>query len=571
MQRRPGNYYDRRVLRQTILEKNAGWEQKWGGGRAAASALLLFAVCTTAVRAGEPPTPRQLVNPWEVHDEVRLAAAAESVRGMFLSFRDYHDLVLFHPAFGYYSSGRVNFGPDFQTYPIALAPYFGQMVAEQLLRMWQGMRAAGSLQPAERFTVAEFGAGDGVLAESILEYVQRKAKDQQDPTVTAWRGFDEQLHYVCYDRSPALSKAQRKRNARFGDRFEAREADATDPAAAIARGSLKGVVLSNELPDAFAVDKVILGQEGEAELAFVVPSLASDRWKTLVKTLAGTVAEAVTEGDRLVRKALSEARQDRVYLSRTGFPALLEAMAQSKEYEALVQSLEFQELYLAVSEAPEVAAHLRRNASAYAREVAKLDKGVVTHINLGADQFIRGAGTILQAGYAITLDYGSNWEGLLEQTNTSHFRTYGPAHREVNANASVEGDSNQGVPELDTSDPYQGPTLNDMTTDVNFSLLAAEGSAVGLKTLYYGPQSALRTGTSISLPVSNDWSQTFETNGYYKLMVQQKAGTDPKYVFPQERKEPLETDPSTLSDVRRRRAGEIEKRLAGAQTGMSGK
>jgi SAM-dependent MidA family methyltransferase len=117
--------------------------------------------------------------------------------------------------------------------------------------------------------------------------------------------------------------------------------------------------------------------------------------------------------------------------------------------------------------------------------------------------------------------------------------------------------------ETDTSDPYQGPTLNDLTTDVNFSLLSAEGELAALKTVYFGPQSALRAGTAINLPGANEWSQNFETNVYYKLMVQQKQGTDASYSYPQSRQEPLTTDPSTLSEVQRQRAQEIEKRLIG--------
>jgi SAM-dependent MidA family methyltransferase len=526
------------------------------------TAVALFALPSSALRA-EEPAARLLLNAWEIHDEVKRAPDADhAVQRHFLSFRDYQDLVMFHPAFGYYSSGRVRFGPDFQTYPIALAPQFGQMIAEQIFRMWQGMRQAGSLEPDDRFTIAEFGAGDGVLAESILEYVERKAGERTSDA--RWRDFASQVLYVCYDRSPALNKAQRARNARFGPRFEAREADATDPAATIPPDSLKGVVLSNELPDAFSVHKVILSADGSAEAAFVVPSVPEKNWAKLKKTVPGEVAEEVAQGDRSVRKALLNSKEDLTYLSRAAFTELLKALVSSNEYEPLVQSLEFQELYLPASMIPELAGHLRRYASSYARELARLDKGVVTYINLGAEQYIRGAGKILKAGYVITLDYGSNWEGLMGQGASAHLRTYGPAHREVNWNAGLEGDDGQAIADMDTSDPYQGPTLNDMTTDVNFSLLAAEGDLSALRTVYYGPQSALRTGTPISLPGSNDWSQYFESNSYYRLMVQQKQGSDSSYSYPENRQDPVASGQGSLSDAQRERAAEIEKRMGAA-------
>jgi SAM-dependent MidA family methyltransferase len=176
------------------------------------------------------------------------------VKDYFFSFRDYQDLMLFHPKFGYYSSGFVSFVGDWTTYPVVLKPYFGQMIAEQIFRMWDGMRRAGTLAGDEPCTIAEFGAGDGSLAETILDYIAQRSKTAADKR---WLDFAGQAVYACYDRSPALSAAQRQRNARFGKRFEARVGDAADPTAMIAPGGLKGIVLSNEMLDNFSVHKVI--------------------------------------------------------------------------------------------------------------------------------------------------------------------------------------------------------------------------------------------------------------------------------------------------------------------------
>ncbi len=217
--------------------------------------LLAF----TTLRA-DVPGRQQLQNPSELHDEIQIPAAnAVLVRDYLPSFLEYQDLIMFHPKFGYYASGRVSFSADYQTFPIVLSPYFGQMIAQQIFHMWEGMRQAGSLGAKEPFTIAEFGAGDGALAEQILTYLDERSKGD-----ARWREFAEQTVYACYDRSPALSQAQQARNARFGKRFEAREADATNPTATITPGSLKGVVLSNELPDAFSVHKVILSASGSA-------------------------------------------------------------------------------------------------------------------------------------------------------------------------------------------------------------------------------------------------------------------------------------------------------------------
>src|SRR5271170_3492688 len=240
------------------------------------AAVPLLAADSSAIRG-------DLLNPWEIHNEIRLdAAAAPNVKESLLTFLEYQDLVMFHPTFGYYSSGRVNFVSDYRTFPDALSPYFGHMIAEHIFNMWDGMRKAGTLADNEHFTIAEFGAGDGALAESILNYIDRRAGEESGQR---WGEFNRQLVYACYDRSPALSAAQKKRNARFGARFESREGDATDPTATIPAGSLKGIVLSNELPDAFSVHKVVLSPSGSAEVAFVAPAVSRSSWGKLENDL----------------------------------------------------------------------------------------------------------------------------------------------------------------------------------------------------------------------------------------------------------------------------------------------
>ncbi|HLK65779.1 MAG TPA: SAM-dependent methyltransferase [Bryobacteraceae bacterium] len=516
---------------------------------------------------------RRLVNAQELHDEVRINAGTEAaVKEHFPSFLEYQDLVMFHPKFGYYASGRVSFTSDYQTYPNVLAPYFGHMIAQQIFRMWRGMRQAGILGPNETFTISEFGAGNGSLAESILEYLSDQAKEDPDK---AWSEFNSQVLYICYDRSPALSKTQRERNARFGKRFEAREADATNPTATIKPESQKGVVLSNELPDAFSVHKTILGADGTAEVGFVAPSLTQKSWDWIKKEVPAAVVQTVEKGDRSIREKIFAGKSGHVYLTRDAFAGLLEAMVPSKNYASAAQALEFNELYIPVRFVPEVAEHLRRYARFYSIELAKSEQGVVTYINLGLEKFIQGSGHILQSGFVITLDYGTNWEGMIAQDLHPHFRTYGPAHQEENRQTDLSAGDNVGTSDRDTSDPYRGPTLNDMTTDVNFSLAAAEGRLAGLTTAYFGPQAGLQTGTTVTLenlPPSgkNDvpdevyysWAGSFKTDGNYKLMVQQKASNGAFYTYPNQNSERLASDENSLTEGQREKAAQFEKKLS---------
>jgi SAM-dependent MidA family methyltransferase len=289
------------------------------------SSLLFIPLIAAQVLAADRAS---LLNPWAVHNEIRVdASAASAVKEFFPSFLEYQDLVMFHPTFGYYSSGRVNFVSDYRTFPDALYPYFGQMVAEQIFSMWEGMRKAGTLAENEKFTIAEFGAGDGALAESILNYIDQRA-GAASVDGQRWRLFARQVVYACYDRSPALSALQRKRNGRFAERFEAREGDATDPTATIPPGSLTGVVLSNELPDAFSVHKVLLSAEGSAEVGFVAPSLTRAGWNILDRDMNAELKQRlVTEDLAIQTKLFARKRDDTVFLSRAGLISLLEAIS----------------------------------------------------------------------------------------------------------------------------------------------------------------------------------------------------------------------------------------------------
>jgi SAM-dependent MidA family methyltransferase len=508
---------------------------------------------------------RQLVNGWDVRNEIRLAPGVDpaSVKNYFPSFYDYLDTVLFHPSAGYYSSGRVKFAEDYQTFPIALAPSFGHMLTEQIFRMWDGMRKAGTLTPSDKFTIAEFGAGNGALAESILTYIDQQAAASTDPR---WKEFKAQTVYACYDRSPALSELQRKRNAPFGERFAAREGDATNPGATISPGSLKGVVLSNELPDCFSVYKVIVGSNGSVEVAYTVPMMSKQIWAAYQPSVPAAAKELIAKGDEGINSKLlgkkvpgSLDSRDRIYLSRDAFNAVLEALSKKlpePEYEEKVSMLQFQEVYVPVNVIPELAEHFRQYSHDYAYELAKTGMGMVMYINLGEGKFIRGAGEALKAGYVITIDYGSGWEEILSQ-QFDHLRMYGPGSSTSQAN------------------PYHAPTLNDMTTDVNFGHLASEGKAAGLQSLYFGPQHAIQLGTTIDLdspPASraqNDddlaefqhWAGLFYSWEVYKVLIQQKDKTDVAYRYPQDYAEPLPVADGVLNEGQRAKMAEIEKKL----------
>jgi len=474
------------------------------------------------------------------------------VKAFFPSFREYQNLVLYHPKFGYYSSGRVDFVNDFRTFPSALYPYFGHMIAEQIFRMWDGMRKMGTV--GERFTVAEFGGGDGALAESILDYAELEAR--KDPE--HWLPFSQQLIYASYDRSPAMSDLQRKRNARFGAQFEAREGDAINPT--IPAGSLTGVVLSNELPDTFGVHKVLFSVDGSAEVAFTVPSLTREGYSVIERGLSQNLKQRLRDEDLAIRqKVLRSQPPGAIFLSREGLTSVLEAIASGSNNSSKLEAVEFHEIYLPVSAVPELAAHIRKYAQDYAVQVAGAGRSLVAYINLDEGQFLRKAGEMLKAGYVMTIDYGGNWN-TVAAPGVDHLRAFGPAR-----NAS-ENDAKESAAH---SDPYYWPTLNDVTTDVNFSHMADEAKEAGLEPVFFGPQVNLLVGTDLRLeevPEASsqgffEWVLNFFNWRAYKVLIERKAATDPSYVFPRTGSEPLPVDLKSLSPQQQALTTKIRDRL----------
>jgi SAM-dependent MidA family methyltransferase len=534
--------------------------------------LLIFVTLVLFTRPqGAAKNTPALANPSEVYREIRFVpGAALDVRRSLLTFRDYQDLVLYNVNFGYYSRGRVDFLDDYQTFPSALAPLFGRMVAEQVFKMWDGMRRANTLSPGEPFVIAEFGAGNGALAESLLDYVDRQGRQSADPR---WKDFAAQVRYFCYDRSPAMILAQRERNARFGSRFETRQGDATDMATAVPPGRMKGVILSNEMPDNFPVHKVRLSASGTVEVAFVIPALPEKTWKRVKTSLALPVQSIVDQNSREITNAVG-LDDHVVFLGRDSFPVLLKSLAVSRDYASIVREIDVRELYEPVAVLPELADFFRRYARPYADAIARRGTGMITYVNLGEEEFIRGAAAALAGGYVMTIDYGGNWDSITKTTGRPHLRTYGPG-TDAGVSAHLPGDGQfLAAPAADwraNARPYHWPTLSDITSDVNFSHMSAEGERAGLNTVYFGPQRALLAGTPISLdgpaPVParaadfRHWADMFATDHDFKILVQQKRGSDPAYRFPARDTEPLSPDDHDLLPSQRQFFDRLAERL----------
>lgn len=144
-----------------------------------------------------------------------------------IPFAEFMGLALYHPKDGYYTSPEV-FGAegDFYTSPSA-HPVFGALLTVQLKAMWE------ALDKPNPFHAIEPGAGNGILAQDILDYADKLSDE-----------FANSLLYVSLDRYCASDIV----TTRPHQHEQVKSADIP----------LKGVVgclLSNELIDSFPVHR----------------------------------------------------------------------------------------------------------------------------------------------------------------------------------------------------------------------------------------------------------------------------------------------------------------------------
>jgi SAM-dependent MidA family methyltransferase len=181
-----------------------------------------------------------------------------------VSFADFVDDALFHPGWGYYSTGGVRFGTGghYDTYPLALSPLFGRMIARSAFRAWQ---RAGQ-PPAHE--ICEIGAGNGQLCLDTLLWIREQSR--RDRT---WKRFADGVQYRILERSPALATRQRHQlgplaaAVRWGRGDLARRAPRDAPFAA------HGMIVANEVFDCLPHHKVVAATNAEPAAVCVVAEL----------------------------------------------------------------------------------------------------------------------------------------------------------------------------------------------------------------------------------------------------------------------------------------------------------
>ncbi len=186
-----------------------------------------------------------------------------------IPFARFMALALYHPEHGYYTSTCRQMGWKGDYYTSShVHPIFGELVAKQLLQMDQ-------ILGGEAFSVVEMGAGKGLLCHDILRFLQKEVPETF-----------RRLRYIIIEKSPSLQKEQADRlGPLFPDKIIWRED--VPP-------GLMGIILSNELVDAFPVHRLKMGpglfQEvyvdwSEGQLTEILGAPSTDALQAYVKRL----------------------------------------------------------------------------------------------------------------------------------------------------------------------------------------------------------------------------------------------------------------------------------------------
>ncbi|HEY3254318.1 MAG TPA: SAM-dependent methyltransferase, partial [Polyangiaceae bacterium] len=451
---------------------------------------------------------RALANP-ELFSPITLAAAQhESAARTFLSFETYMDSALHDPNWGYYSQ-RVLIGKSghFDTHPEEQSPDYGKWVLAWAFKAWADLVAHGELAESAPFPVIEFGAGNGRLARDFLDALAQAANEHSASDALRWQTFAARVQYRIYERSASLREKQREL---LGADARVMDGDARSPRETLKRdfpAGLTGFVLSNELPDAFGVHKLILGADGSALVALVIPRVESALKEALAADLVRQI-EGVNEATRR-SFGLGENGAD-FYLDAATYAQVMNALAElpAERRAALLAQVWFEEAYVTAAAIPELAAHVRANAAQYALALAAEDSGVVLYVNVHAGQFMAELAQSLAAGFIVTLDYGDSTWALLQGARRGDFpfRVYGH-WQEYRPRPN---------------DPYAAPGTQDLTADVNFTDLAQAGQAAGLKLVHFGPE---RDVTGDALPellsarAPRESLRNFLGNPLFKVLV----------------------------------------------------
>ncbi len=354
------------------------------------------------------------------------------------------DLALYDSDAGYYAraaqrSGRAG---DFFT-SVDVGPIFGELLEEQIVEM-AALLESRIPNPESRFDLVEPGAGNGRLSADIL-----RAMKHRDP---AW--YDRvRLHLV--DASAGARAAQRGTLDDVADRLASSSAELP--------GRFEGVLIANELLDAFPVHQVVMRAEGLRE----------------------------------------------VYVDVAREPRAPGALPPAGDGEP------FDETQFVLVEGPPSTPALQ----AYLDGVgAALEPGWRVEINLRAVDWVRDAARRLARGFIILIDYGHDARRLYSASHSGGTLTTFFRH-------TTAGPENEKGPYPFSAPAWlQRPGEQDITAHVDFSSIRDAAAAEGLATIAFLDQTyflmgVLSSSGSLGSPGSSDSLANLRTSMALKTLL----------------------------------------------------
>jgi SAM-dependent MidA family methyltransferase len=166
-----------------------------------------------------------------------------------ITFAQFMDWALYEPEVGYYVAQRQKIGArgDFVTSPHFGAD-FGELLAEQFLDFWI------SLERPATFQVVEMGAGQGLIAQDVLKYIQKHAIATPD---SDYGKFWDALQYIISEKATAMIAEQQFHLKSFAEKSQKLSWQSIDT---LPDDSIIGCCFSNELVDALPLHRVALSQ-----------------------------------------------------------------------------------------------------------------------------------------------------------------------------------------------------------------------------------------------------------------------------------------------------------------------
>ncbi len=152
-----------------------------------------------------------------------------------ITFADFMELALYHPGYGYYTSGKTRIGKEGDYYT---SPYVHSAFGEVLARF---ISKALGLMGNSDYKIVELGAGKGLLASDILDSIKNESPET----------YDRIIYYIIErSRSAQTEAGEALKNHSGKIRFLSSLSE-------LEKESLDGVVISNELVDSFPFHRAV--------------------------------------------------------------------------------------------------------------------------------------------------------------------------------------------------------------------------------------------------------------------------------------------------------------------------